>query len=196
MMDGRPFSQAAENNKRPIEAVLKQYLQNIRLVLEIGSGTGQHICHFAEKFPEVHWQPSDVKENVDLHEIGVQPNLLQAFILDVKHEAHWPKDKYDMVYTANTAHIMSWPEVLFMIELVRSVLKPEGLFICYGPFKFNGQCTSDSNQKFDAFLKQKDIKMGLRDFEDMKAEALKKQLHLVKVHDMPVNNHILVFQRA
>ena len=137
-------------------------------------------------------------QNKALSELSTstQTDLRKSLVLDVSHKQDWPLDKYDVVYTANTAHIMSWPEVLLMIELVGSVLKPKGMFICYGPFKFKGLFTSESNQIFDDTLKQKKASMGLRDFEEIEAEALIKQLHLVKVHDMPANNHILVFQRA
>ncbi len=197
-MDNRPFSQAAENNKRPIAGVLEEYIQENQLILEIGSGTGQHIDYFSTIFPDSNWQPSDVMQNKALSELSTstQTDLRKSLVLDVSHKQDWPLDKYDVVYTANTAHIMSWPEVLLMIELVGSVLKPKGMFICYGPFKFKGLFTSESNQIFDDTLKQKKASMGLRDFEEIEAEALIKQLHLVKVHDMPANNHILVFQRA
>lgn len=189
-MQGQAFSQAAENNKQPITEILKTYMHAVQSVLEIGSGTGQHMSYFSTLFPHVVWQPSDVAQNF----FPNQTNILKPLILDVGSPSTWPSESYDMVYTANTCHIMSWPEVVSMFQLVGQVLKPGGVFVGYGPFKFEGQFTSESNRVFDEFLKQKKLSMGLRDVEHIQAEAAQNHLELLHVHAMPANNHSLVFQ--
>lgn len=196
MTISKNFNQAAENNKKPISEILDLYLNPCDTVLEIGSGTGQHIAFFANIFPNIIWQPSDLPTNQALNHLNVlsQDNILSPKTLDIGIPTQWPSECYDVIYTANTCHIMSYDEVKLMIELAGSSLRSQGYFICYGPFKFNGQFTTQSNKEFDTFLKQQKITMGLRDFESIQQEAHKYKLKFIEIHDMPANNHILVFQ--
>ncbi|MDF1756873.1 MAG: DUF938 domain-containing protein [Legionellaceae bacterium] len=196
-MNTKPFSQAADNNKQSIADVLQQHIQSKQLVLETGSGTGQHISYFAELFPNVIWQPSDMAQNIFLPRIDFSEhsNILKPFALDVKDKKNWPTKKYDVVYTANTTHIMSWSEVLLMIEMIGITLNPSGLFFCYGPFRFNGKLLAISNQEFDKSLRDKSSQMGVRDASEIESAALEEGLELLKMYDMPKNNTILVFQK-
>jgi cyclopropane fatty-acyl-phospholipid synthase-like methyltransferase len=166
-------------------------------VLEIGSGTGQHALFFAAALPELIWQTSDREENLDgirawLAEAELE-NLLSPVSLDVK--AAWPDATYDGVFSANTTHIMSWEEVGYLFRGVGRVLQAEGRFVLYGPFNYQGAFTSDSNSRFDEWLKSRDPLSGIRDFDDLNALAAGQQLFFEEDIEMPVNNRILVWRK-
>ena len=195
----KPFSQAAENNKRCILALLSDYLKTAHTVLEIGSGTGQHAVYFAENHPALSWQTSDlIHHHAAINQwIASYPgdNVLAPLALDVSHRETWPTQSYDLIYSANTAHIMSWAEVLAMLAMVSQSLKPGGHLILYGPFNRQGEFTSESNANFDAFLKSREPHMGLRCIDELRVAARDQQLILKKIHEMPVNNKIVVFRK-
>jgi SAM-dependent methyltransferase len=168
-------------------------------VLEIGSGTGQHAVHFGAALPALRWQTSDLPANHDgirawLEEAAL-PNVLPPIALDAGSD-HWPPGPFDAVYTANTSHIMSWPEVQGMFRGIGRVLAPGGLLCIYGPFNRGGQFTAPSNAQFDASLKAQAPHMGLRNLEDMVELARAQQLTLVADMPLPANNSLLVWQRA
>ncbi len=191
-------SEACERNKQPILDILKTTLRKSKTVLEVGSGTGQHITYFARSLPYITWYPSDLK--VNLHTLQERlitqksTNLKQPIELDVRF-SQWPVDAVDAIYSANTLHIMSWEHVLHFFRGVEAVLNREGLLIIYGPFRYNNSFTSSSNQSFDLWLKERDSKSGIRDFEAV--EALGKRHGLVVVNDycMPANNQLLVWKK-
>lgn len=197
----RPFSQACENNQAPIFEVLKSAFQHSRHVLEIGSGTGQHSVYFAPRLPQLVWQTSDL---ADSH-AGIQawhaahgaPNLLAPLEFDLATDA-WPATKdpsgFDAVFTSNTCHIVAWPLVQRMFDLVGSHLPEGGVFAIYGPFNYGGHFTSDSNRAFDAWLRQRDARSGLRDFEAIVALAAEHGMELQLDQAMPANNRTLVFR--
>jgi len=193
------FSQACENNKHPILKVLRKYVITGNKVLEIGSGTGQHAVLFAEQLPNISWQPSDLLErHSDIKAWISSTNnsrVLEPIELDVKRTETWPHKIFNCVFTANTTHILSWHEVILMIELASSVLPSDGYFIIYGPFNVGGEFTNDSNKTFDQHLKSVRISMGLRDVDEISAVAKVNHLLLVHSYEMPVNNKILVFKR-
>jgi cyclopropane fatty-acyl-phospholipid synthase-like methyltransferase len=194
----KPFAESCEQNKQPILAVLKQYLQNAKSVLEIGSGTGQHAVFFAEQFSHLSWMASDQAEyhegiNLWLEEYS-QGNIEGPFLLDVNQSA-WPIEATDAVFSANTVHIMSWSSVENMFAGVGRVLNKGGYFCLYGPFNYNGQFSSESNANFDAWLKQRDPASGVRDFEALQELASKAGLAFVHDHEMPANNRILTWQK-
>lgn len=196
-MQGKPFSQACENNKAPILAVIRDYFADCRQVLEVGSGTGQHAAYFAGKLPPLVWQASDVAANLPgveawRAEAGLA-NQPPAIALDVNRE--WPKQQFDGVFSANTVHIMSWPEVQRCFAGVSQVLKIGGHFCLYGPFNFDGQYTSDSNRQFDAMLRARDPESGIRDFSDLNRLAEQHDMRFVADHPMPANNRVLVWRR-
>ena len=195
----KPFSEASERNRGPILAVLRRWLAGPARVLEIGSGTGQHAVAFAGALPAVHWQASDRAENLpgigSWIDTAALPNLPAAIALDV-NESAWPEAGYDCVFSANTAHIMSWPEVEQMFARAAAALRPDGLFLLYGPFSYHGRHTAQSNVRFDASLRAQAAQMGVRDFEAMDACARANGFALVEDNAMPANNRLLVWRRA
>jgi SAM-dependent methyltransferase len=199
MGNEKPFSEASERNRVPILAVLVRWLGESRNVLEIGSGTGQHAAYFAAHLPHLAWQPSDVADNLPGIRLWIDearlPNLQAPLALDVNTGA-WPEARYDAVFSANTAHIMSWPEVERMVARAAAALRPGGLFCLYGPFNYAGGFTSESNARFDASLRARDPRMGVRDFEATDALARREGLELVEDNAMPANNRLLVWRRA
>lgn len=192
-----PFSQACENNKKPILEVLRRVLPNSRHVFEIGSGTGQHAVYFAAEMPTVTWHCSEREDN--LHGLRqwciMHPseNLIGPTVFDIRNP-EWPA-QMDAVFSANTAHIMPWPMVEKLVKEVAQHLPNDGLFLLYGPFNYHGQFTSDSNARFDAWLKMQSPEQGIRDFEDMDRIAQAAGLELVEDNAMPANNRLLVWQK-
>lgn len=198
-MTERPFSQACENNKAPILAVLREAFADVGDVLEIGSGTGQHAAHFAAAMPWLVWRPSDRGHYLP----GIRawcahaglPNLREPVELDVV-QAHWPLSVVDAVFAANTAHIMSWPQVESFVAGVGRILQPGGIFCLYGPFNYGGRYTSASNAEFDALLRRRDPESGLRGVEAIHRLAAAAGLAPQADHAMPANNRLLVWRRA
>ncbi len=193
-----PFSQACENNQAPILQVLQRHFANRRLVLEIGSGTGQHSVYFAPRLPHLVWQTSDLAENhpgiLAWHSRHPAPNLRAPLALDLATSG-WPPGGFDAAYTSNTAHIVAWPLVERMFELAGTHLPANGVFAVYGPFNYNGAFTSDGNRAFDAMLRQRDPASGIRNAEDVVSLALSHSLRLIEDNAMPANNRTLVFMK-
>ena len=201
-MINKPFSESSEQNKQPILSVIKQWFTKPdATIFEIGSGTGQHACYFPKFLTELFWQPSDTAENIPGIEAWCAEtqlcNVYSPYILDVK-QASWPIESSDYVFSANTVHIMGWSEVEAMFNGIRKILKPDGIFCLYGPFNYNNQYTSPSNAQFDQWLKSRDSKSAIRDFEALcelgQCPSKYTPLKLVQDHKMPANNRILVFQ--
>ena len=193
----KPFSQACENNKGPILEVLKTVFNKTESVLEIGSGTGQHSVFFAEQLPHLQWYTSDRHINHEginlwLKEANLT-NLHGALELDVNYA--WPVNNVDAIYTANTFHIVSWQLVEQFFKGVSTHLVSQGVVCIYGPFKYQGQFTSASNEEFDRFLTQRDPFSGIRDFEAIEQLATQASLTLISDTAMPANNQLLVFKR-
>jgi len=192
-------SEACERNKGPILALLRGELAASRTVLEIGSGTGQHAVYFAPLLPQLQWQPTEVA--AQLPELAARirlegsPNLRAPLPLDVG-ERPWTVPGADAVFSANTLHIMSWERVRDFFRGVGALLTPPGVLCVYGPFRYRGAYTSDSNAEFDRFLKGRDPLSGIRDFEALDALAQAEGLTLAADHDMPANNRTLVWRRA
>lgn len=194
-----PFSEACERNKGPILEVLRTAFAACIQVLEIGSGTGQHAVHFAAHLTHLTWHPTeqlaylaDLASRVKLE--GTR-NLRPPTLLDVKQSV-WPLRSVDAVYSANTLHIMGWPEVEAMFHGIDAVLSPHGVVCIYGPFRYAGRYTSDSNRDFDQMLKERDPASGLRDLTDIGALAERHALRLRVDHDLPANNRLLEFVRV
>jgi SAM-dependent methyltransferase len=194
----KPYSQSSENNKEPILAVLKEAFKDAAFVLEIGSGTGQHAAFLARHLPHLVWQPSDLPENLPgikawVEEAGL-PNLKDPIALNVA-DALWPVEKADAVFTANTLHIMSKSRIGCLFDGIEVVMRGGGTLCIYGPFNYGGQYTSESNAKFDEWLKVKDPESGIRDFEWVNSLAERAGFTLVKDHEMPVNNRLLEWRK-
>jgi SAM-dependent methyltransferase len=188
----KPFSEACERNRFPILEVLKRVFGDRKRVLEIGSGTGQHAAYFAPELPHLVWQASDVAENLP----GIRQWVTDPPPLELDVEAQWPRVEADAAYSANTAHIMSWPQVGKMFAGVAHLLPEEGVFALYGPFNYSGMHTSDSNARFDAMLRARDPASGLRDFEAIAALANANGMTVEHDYAMPANNRLLVFRNA
>lgn len=195
-----PFSPACERNREPILAVLREHLREPGRVLEIGGGTGQHAEHFAARLPHLHWQSSDRPDYLPVLAERIRraglPNLPAPFELDVERHAQWPGATFDAAYSANTLHIMGWPEVEQFFALVGAALAPSATLIVYGPFNYGGRFNSDSNAAFDAQLRADHPKRGIRDFEAVDALAQAQGFTLTADIPMPANNRCLVWRRG
>ena len=195
-----PFSPACERNREPILAVLREHLAERRRVLEVGGGTGQHAEFFATRLPHLHWQSSDRADYLpglaERLRRADRPNLPAPIELDVEQRPQWPAEVFDAAYSANTLHIMGWPEVEQFFALVGTVLAPAATLIVYGPFNYGGRFTSDSNAAFDAQLRADHPKRGLRDFEAVDALARAQGFALAADIAMPANNRCLVWRRG
>jgi SAM-dependent methyltransferase len=194
----KPYSQACARNQAAILQVLREPFAEVRQVLEIGSGTGQHAVHFAAALPHLSWQCTDVAANLPgirlwLDEARLR-NLPPPLLLDMNLPL--PPGRYDAVFTANTLHIMGWDEVRRLFASLPLWLEPGGLFTAYGPFNYAGQFTSESNARFDASLRAVDARRGIRDFEAVQALAHDAGLHLSADCAMPANNRCISWCRV
>lgn len=194
----KPFSQACENNKDPILAVLKRVFVNSCEVLEIGSGTGQHAVYFAEHLPHLTWQPSDQA----IHLPGINSWIKEAKLENIKkplaldiNQQPWSVTGIDAVFTANTLHIMSWESVQVLIHSLGELMRPGAIFCCYGPFNVGGTYTSDSNARFDIWLKEQNPLSAIRDLETLISLANKAGIKLLEDIAMPANNKILILEK-
>lgn len=207
----KPFSPSCERNREPILDVLRTHFADRRQALEIGSGTGQHAVHFAAAMPWLRWQCSDRAEYLPgirrwLDESGLL-NTPAPIELDVASDK-WrlppltqagdgqEARQFDAVFSANTLHIMGWPEVEAFFDGLPRVLADAATVIVYGPFNYDGAFTSDSNRSFDASLRARDPRMGIRDFAAVDALAHAIGLRLVDDIAMPANNRCLVWRRG
>ena len=194
----RRYSEACEQNKEPILNVLKNVFKDSQTVLEIGSGSGQHAVYFAAHLPHLIWQPSDLYEY--LASIRAWMDHVQSLNIKAPIELNvcnhpWPIESTSAIFTANTFHIMSWQTIEQFFIGVGKVLPAEGLLVVYGPFSYQGIHTSQSNVKFDRYLKQQDAQSGVRDFVDLNRLAAQQGLELIEDFEMPTNNRSLVWQR-
>jgi cyclopropane fatty-acyl-phospholipid synthase-like methyltransferase len=192
-------SEACERNRDPILGVLRQWFAAPGTVLEIGAGTGQHAVYFAERLPHLQWIATDCAENHPairewIVDAGL-PNVRGPLELDVTNET-WPATEVDYVFSANSAHIMGWSEVEAMFAGIGRVLRPGGCFCLYGPFKADGQFTSDSNRVFDAMLRAREPSMGIRNDRAVVELGKRNDLELRSDHAMPANNRTLVWGRV
>ncbi|GFO21820.1 upf0585 protein c16orf13-like protein [Plakobranchus ocellatus] len=198
---------AAERNKQPILDVLTKYIPlKSSFVLEIASGTGQHICHFAPKFPDTRWQPSDMDsaslksiqahiENKDLK------NVLPPLQVDItKPIAQWASPDVtpgscDLVLNVNMVHISPWEAAVGLFKTAGTLLKPGGYLFMYGPFKVNGILVPDSNVQFDQHLRSRDSRWGIRDIADLDKLAEENNLKRENMVDMPANNKCTIYKK-
>ena len=193
----KPHAPATDRNRDPILSVLRKRFADRRSVLEIGSGTGQHAVYFAGALPWLRWQTSDVAGHLPgmqlwLDEAGL-PNTPAPVALDLRQD--WPDLSFDAVFSANTLHIMGWPEVEQLFSELGRHMPPAGLLTVYGPFNYGGRFTSDSNARFDAMLRSDNPASGLRDFEAVDALATQAGLFLLEDRAMPANNRCITWQR-
>jgi cyclopropane fatty-acyl-phospholipid synthase-like methyltransferase len=195
----KPVSEACERNKGPILEVLKQYIQpHHRRLLEIGAGTGQHAVYFAPNFPDLQWMATDVPANHNIIAMWLREAAVDNIEGPLRFKVgtdDFPTQPMDAVYTANTFHIMPWKEVKTLIKMFGHRLRKDSLVFIYGPFNYNGSFTSPSNAEFDAWLKKENPESGIRNFEDVNRSMVKQGFELLKDHEMPANNRLLVYRR-
>ncbi|MDG2377073.1 MAG: DUF938 domain-containing protein [Woeseiaceae bacterium] len=197
-MNERPDAPAARRNREAILEVLQQEISHGASVLEIGSGTGQHAVHFGSAMPGVTWQTSDRRQHHEGIDAWVSSSGLSNVLPPIELDVMTPLDisaHYDVMFSANTAHIMSTEAVERMFALVGSLLPGDGLFFLYGPFNVDGAFTSDSNRDFDQSLRAQDLAMGIRDLADLNRLGASNGLSQVRRYAMPANNMFVVWQR-
>ena len=198
----KPFAPSCERNQGPILEVLQRHLGATRRVLEIGSGTGQHAAYFAAAMPHLQWHSSDAVEHLAgirawLDEAGL-PNAPAPIALQSLAGAGLrplPGRRFDAVFSANTLHIMGWPEVQALFASLPDLLEARATLAVYGPFNRAGGYTSDSNREFDGWLKARDPRSGIRDFEAVDGLARAAGLQLALDAPMPANNVLLAWRR-
>ena len=192
------YSPAAEKNKAPILEALRARLASTARVLEVGSGSGQHALHFTEALPGLCWQPTEHPAVLPalVANLGAagREAILPPLALDLAADS-WPAGPFDAVYSANVMHIVSVPLGEALIRGAASVLGAGGQLLLYGPYRFAGAFTTESNAEFDQWLKARDPASGVRDFEAVAAVAEASGLVLEDNRAMPSNNQLLCFRR-
>ncbi|MEM1081185.1 MAG: DUF938 domain-containing protein [Pseudomonadota bacterium] len=191
------FSPAAERNKSPIFQVLRRCLPEAGCVLEIGSGTAQHIAYFAARITHLHWQPSEHPNQFERLTLALERTapsdlIRDPIVLDVARD--WPEGRFSAVFSANTSHIMSWPEVERMFQGVAQAVDVGGRFILYGPFDWQDRPMVHSNRKFHLHLQARNPDMGLRSVSALDQLAAQTGMQRIAEIAMPANNHVLVFE--
>ena len=196
----RRSAPAAVRNREPITEVLRQWLPERGLVLEIASGTGEHVVHFAGAFPDLEWQPSDVHPDALgsirawAHETGVA-NVREPLVIDAS-AADWPIDRVDAVLSIDMVHISPWVAALGLIDGAARLLARDAPLVLYGPWLKDDIPTAPSNVAFDADLRRRDPAWGLRRVEDFAQAAERQGLALQETRAMPANNVMLLLRRA
>jgi hypothetical protein len=194
---GKRFAQSADRNKDPILDVLRRVLPARGRVLEIASGTGQHVVHFARALPELEWQPTDVdpelRESVAcwVRDEGLA-NIRAPIALDVRDHP-WAVEAVDAIVCINMIHVAPWESTLALFAGA-GALAPKVVFL-YGPYRRIGQHTAPSNAQFDQSLKANDPSWGVRDLEAVEGAANTNGFALTEVVAMPANNFSVVFSR-
>jgi SAM-dependent methyltransferase len=198
--DGKWFTDTAERNKGPILDVLSRVLPKRGVVLEIASGTGQHVVHFAKALPGLTWQPSDP-----------DPELFASIALRVREEKlaninppieldvtrlPWPLQAADAVVCINMIHVAPWSATLALLEGTKALLAAGHVLFLYGPYRRSGQHTSKSNEQFDSDLRAHDPAWGVRDLEGVSKAAASSGFVLAEIVEMPANNLSVVFKRT
>jgi len=198
--DDRRSAPHVARNAGPIAEVLRDVLPGCGLVLEVASGTGEHSLHFAREFPNLRWQPSDPEpaalRSIEAwrREAGLT-NLLPAVALDAR-AAEWPVEAADAILCINMIHISPWAATEGLMRGAGRILAPGAPLYLYGPFRRAGVETAPSNAAFDASLRVRDPEWGLRDLEDVVAEAEGQGFRLETVVPMPANNVSAVLRKV
>jgi hypothetical protein len=197
--DPRRSAPHVARNAGPIAEVLRGLLPERGFVLEVASGTGEHVLHFAREFPKTLWQPSD-PEPAAIRSIEAWRaeaglfNLLPALPLDAR-AAEWPVARADAILCINMVHISPWAATIGLMRGAARLLDEGALLYLYGAYRLAGVETAPSNEAFDQSLKGRNPDWGLRDLDDVAAEAEKNGLRLESVTPMPANNLSVAFRK-
>jgi hypothetical protein len=198
--DARLIAPATARNREPIARVLRRHLPPSGLVLEIASGSGEHVVHFAAtQSAGLRFQPSDpdagARASIDAWvELSGVANVLSAIELDAAAET-WPLQRADAVICINMIHIAPWDAAIGLVRGAATVLPAGGLLYLYGPFRRNGRHTAPSNEAFDHSLRGRDPAWGVRDLEEVVNLALQHGFNQPIIEDMPANNLSVIFMR-
>jgi SAM-dependent methyltransferase len=190
---------AAERNRDPIAAVLREVLPAHGLVLEVASGTGEHAAYFARLFPALDWQPSDpdpgALNSIEAWVADAElPNLREPVQLDAA--GTWPIARAEAVLCINMVHISPWTATLGLLGGAAGVLAPGAPLVLYGPYRQRDVPTAPSNEAFDRSLKDRNPDWGLRELEEVVAAAERQGLQLDRIVEMPANNLTVVFKKT
>ena len=188
-----PHSPAAQRNRQPIWETLRPYLKDTKRILEIASGTGEHIEYMAPRTPKITWQPSDGDPEMIWAintRLNPQKNVEKAVHINVC-TSEWNDLSYDVLFCANMIHISPWESTLALFNIAN----PNQYLVLYGPFKENGIHNSQGNIQFDASLRMRNSTWGIRDLNDLRSLAAKNGFSLQKQHPMPANNFILIWKK-
>jgi SAM-dependent methyltransferase len=196
----RRSAPAALRNREPIADVLADWLPASGLVLEVASGTGEHSVHFAGRFPDLDWQPSDTHAQAlasirAWRKQSELANLRDPIELDAS-APDWPMDRADAVLNINMVHITPWSAAIGLLTGAQRLLAPGAPLILYGPWFSDRIETAPSNLAFDSDLKARDPEWGLRRVEDFAAEAQSRGFEFVAQRPMPANNLMLLFRKG
>lgn len=202
MINPRHDSPSFHRNIEPITQKLHELIQkNCNHVLEIGSGSGQHVARFASEFPKVQFQPTDYdKENIPSIDSwceameNVSPGLQLDVTQDVWFEKNYPK--FNLLLCFNVIHITQWEVTRSIFKGADKYLSKDSQLLFYGPYKIDGKHTSKSNAEFETWLKEKDSSFGIRGIADVENEANGNGFMLKEVIPMPTNNYMVKFARA
>jgi hypothetical protein len=197
--DRRGHAPAADRNKGPILEVLRRWLPAQGAVVEIASGTGQHVAHFAKALPGLTWQPTEL--DADRHESIAAwieferlTNVLRPLALDVSRHP-WPVDRAEAIVCINMIHISPWQATLDLMRGAAGLLRDSGILFLYGPYRRFGSHTAPSNAAFDADLRARNPEWGLRDLEAVTDVAATNGFEVGEIVPMPANNFSVVFRK-
>jgi len=200
MTDERRHAPATERNRDPILAVLREVLPAEGTVLEIASGTGEHVVHFAKALPGLVFQPSDpdpdALASIRAWAVAAKLNNVRPPLLLDAAAADWPIARADAMLCINMVHISPWAATVGLMRQGAKLLPAGGPLVLYGPYVRDGVETAASNVAFDADLRRRNPAWGIRRLEDVVALAAGEGLALVAVEEMPANNLTVVFQRG
>ena len=197
--DARLHAPATARTREPILAVLRQHLPAHGLVLEVASGSGEHVVHIAQAFPGLDFQPSDpdrqARASIDAWraEANLQ-NIRPALALDAAAET-WPISTADAVVCINMIHIAPWEAAVGLVRGAAALLRADCMLYLYGPFRRDGAHTAPSNAAFDRSLRARDASWGVRDLEAVAALARAPGFAAPIVEAMPANNLSLIFRK-
>ena len=205
--DGRLNAPATARNTEVIAEVLQTVMKfETGNVIEIGSGTGQHVIHFSRLFPNLTWWPSDpetdhIKSIESWRQYAKQDNIRPACRIDAS--ADWnlgkettpPSDNVICIFSANVVHIAPWEVAIGILSGAGKYLQKDGVLVLYGPYSRSGDLLSEGNIAFDKSLKSRNPDWGIRDLDDILKSAEKHNMSLHKVFDMPSNNSTIVLKK-
>jgi len=196
---GALTSPAAMRNRAPILDILRRVLPERGLVLEVASGSGEHVAYFAAALPHLTWQPTDpdseARASIEAYRAAARlPNLLPPLALDASASA-WPVTQVDAIMAINMIHIAPWPAAEGLMAGAGRLLAPGHVLFLYGPFRERGRHTAPSNAAFDESLRARNREWGVRDLDEVAALAGWHGLTLDERVAMPANNLSVVFRR-